>query len=448
MRKLKEVENYLKNKLHKNDTIVIGVSGGPDSMCLFSLLLKLKEELALNIICAHVNHNVRATAIEEAEFVQDFAQKNNCVYEYLKITDYEKENFESFARQKRYQFFAELITKYQANYLMTAHHGDDLIETICMRLIRGSNLKGYAGFKKETKKANYEILRPLIYVTKNDIYAYNHQNNIPYRLDESNDNITYTRNRIRKQILPILKQENKNIHRKFLKFSEELSSIETFLEDITNKSLTKVGNFDKLDLQEFNHLPEILQKRIIEYLLQQEYHDDISDIKDIHVKKILEICHSPKANITITLPKYRRAIKSYNTFYINHHNNEPIACNKKLETRIKINERAEIIKLPECPIKKSNYVLRLNSQEISLPLYVRYRKPKDCMEVKNLHGSKKIKDIFINEKIPLEKRDSWPIVVDSNDTILWIPGVKKSKFDKNIDEFYDIIYKYVMSEEN
>ena len=97
---------------------------------------------------------------------------------------------------------------------------------------------------------------------------------------------------------------------------------------------------------------------------------------------------------------------------------------------------------------KSNYLIRLNSQEISLPLKVRFKKDQDRMAVKNLKGHKKLKEIFIDEKVPLSKRNQYPIVVDNKNTILWVPGLKKSKFDKNKDEFYDIIYKYVIDKED
>ena len=443
---MKEVKKYLQEKLKQEDKIVIGVSGGPDSMCLFSLLLELKEKLNLKIIVAHVNHNIRNESKEEAEFVKKIAEEKKCVYEYFKIDSYEQENFESNARKKRYSFFSQLIENHQANYLMTAHHGDDLIETIIMRLIRGSNLNGYIGFKKETKMKSYTLLRPLINTTKEEIVGYNNRNSIEYRIDKSNYDVKYTRNRYRKELLPLLKKENKNVHQKFLKFSEEIQEVTNYLEKETENVLTKVFKFGKVILHEFNNLDYMLQKRVLEYILKIEYKDDISYINDLHIKNILHLTKSSKANISINLPKKRELIKSYNLLYFRV-KKEQIKINKLLETDLELNEKEKFIKLSACNIKKSNFILRLNSKEVNLPLKIRYRMDGDGMEIKNLKGHKKLKDIFINEKIPKEKRDHWPIVVDSKDQILWIPGIKKSKFDKNIDEFYDIIYKYVLSEE-
>lgn len=438
---------YLENKLNENDTIVIGLSGGPDSMCLFSLLLEIRKYINLNIICAHVNHNVRKESQEESEFVKKVVQDNNCIFEYFKIESYEQENFESNARNKRYKFYEELIKKYNANYLMTAHHGDDLIETIMMRLVRGSNFNGYAGFRKETCFNSYQLLRPLIYTTKKEIEEYNLKNKIEYRIDKTNQDIKYTRNRYRKKILPILKNENKNVHKKFLKFSEEIYNIEKFLEKETNNALTKVYHFGKVDLPEFNKLDSVLQKRVVEYILKEEYQDDIKLINERHLESILKICECNKANLYLNLPNKKTIIKSYNSLYFK--NNQELPKSKVLlEEFVELNKNQKFIKLSTCDIKKSNYILRLDSKEIELPLYIRYKNNNDIMEIKNLNGSKKIKDIFINEKVPLDKRKSWPIIVDNKDTILWIPGLKKSKFDKNINEFYDIIYKYVISEEN
>jgi tRNA(Ile)-lysidine synthase len=438
--------NYLKNKLKNNDCIVLGLSGGPDSMCLLNILLTFKKQKNLKIICAHINHNVRIESEEEASFVKKYVENHGCIFEYYKINDYKKNNFEQFARKKRYQFYEETIKKYQANYLMTAHHGDDLIETILMRLTRGSILKGYAGFNKETKYENYELIRPLIYTTKSEIEKYNKDNNIEYRLDKTNELDDYTRNRYRHHLLPFLKKENKNVHLKFLKFSEELNLIEEFLEKQTLIALTSVYHSDKVNLQEFNKLDFLLKKRVIEYILKKEYQDNISCINEKHIKSILKLCTSTKANQKISLPKKRTLIKSYNELYFfkeDKYNNDEII----LEDKVTLSDNSYLIKINDSSIIKSNYILRLNSKEVSLPLKVRYRLNSDRMAVKNLNGTKKIKDILIDEKIPMSKRDKYPIVIDSNNEILWLPGLKKSKFDKNIDEFYDIIYKYVISEE-
>ena len=126
----------------------------------------------------------------------------------MKIDKYIENNFENEARKKRYDFYEEILNKYNSNKLFLAHHGDDLIETILMKIIRGSNIEGYAGIKYQSNVKNYQIIRPLIKVTKEDIIKYNKDNNIKYYIDSSNNNTNYTRNRIRKNILPLLKKED------------------------------------------------------------------------------------------------------------------------------------------------------------------------------------------------------------------------------------------------
>ncbi len=443
---MQEAIDFLKKILKQNDCIVIGVSGGPDSMCLFDVILKLRPIYNLKIICAHINHSQRKESEEEKEFVEKISNENNCIFAYKKLEFETTKDFENQARQKRYQFFKQVMEKYQADYLLTAHHGDDLIETILMRLTRGSNLKGYAGIKKISNFANFKIVRPFLYTTKKEIEEYNKENKIEYRIDKSNESDNYTRNRYRKQMLPFLKQENKNVHLKFLKFSEEMEIIDNYIENSLSLILTSVYDFGKVNLHKFKNLDLVLQKRVIEYILKEEYGNNINCITDKHVELILHLCNSQKANQNLNLPLKKTIIKSYETLYWSH-NNKTGYEEYSLEDKVVLNDKSMIIKISETDIEKSNYILRLNSKEIQFPLKIRTRKKEDKMEVKNLQGSKKIKDIFIDEKIPIVKRDSWPILVDANDNILWLLGLKKSKFDKNNNEFYDIIYKYVISEE-
>ena len=159
--------------LKENDVIVVGLSGGPDSMALLSLLLDIRKHLPLSIVAAHVNHNVRKESGKEKKFVEEFCLKHGVLFESMTISSYGDDNFHNEARNIRYQFFEAIVHKYQAAYLMTAHHGDDLIETILMRIVRGSTLKGYSGFQEEVEMKDYKIVRPLLSYTKEDILRYN-----------------------------------------------------------------------------------------------------------------------------------------------------------------------------------------------------------------------------------------------------------------------------------
>ena len=138
---MKETVAYLNSLLNDNDKVVVGLSGGPDSMCLLNILLSINKKI--EIICAHINHNIRKESIKEVEFVRDYCQKKNVIFETITFDkkSKDKDYSEQELREKRYEYFEQIIKKYKAKYLFTAHHGDDLIETIIMRISRGSNLK-------------------------------------------------------------------------------------------------------------------------------------------------------------------------------------------------------------------------------------------------------------------------------------------------------------------
>lgn len=431
---------FLKNNLKTDSTILVACSGGPDSMCLLYLVNSLKKEMNLKVIVAHVNHNIREESLSELEFVKEYCNLNNNIFEEYTIEKKGEYN-ESDYRNFRYDFFREIIKKYDAKYLLTAHHGDDLIETILMRIIRGSNLNGYSGIKMLINQDNYQVLRPLLYYTKDDILKFNEENKIKFVSDYTNDLDIYTRNRYRHNVLPFLKQEEKDAHLKFLKYSEELQENELFIEIIIDNYKNDVIQNEKLNVDKFKELDKFIQKRIIIDLLKKAYGINLYYVNDKNIKEIIRVlCNNNSRNIIFDLPMEYSGIIDYGWFSIKRkeiHNSYKFELNNELKL-----PNGDIIKLVEDTDDKSNYVIRLNKSELSLPLYVRSRKDGDFIEVKGLNGSKKIKDIFIDEKVSLEKRKSWPILVDANNTILWIPGLKKSKFDKEKNEIYDIIIKY------
>ena len=214
------------NKLSLSGPIVIGVSTGSDSMALFHYMINNYKD---TIICAHINHNVRKQSKDEELFLKNYCKSNNIIFETMKIDEYKENNFENEARKKRYNFYKQILNKYNSKYLLLAHHADDLIETVLMKIIRGSSIIGYAGIKKITKRNNYYIIRPLLDYTKEEILQYIKDNNITYYEDITNKDTKYTRNRIRKNILPLLKKEDKNIHKKFILFSKTLNEYNDYL---------------------------------------------------------------------------------------------------------------------------------------------------------------------------------------------------------------------------
>ncbi len=439
---MERVNNFLLSKLSEGDVVVLGCSGGPDSMALFDLLYKIKKQLNITIICAHVNHKVRKESDEELIWLQKVCDKHKIKFESMSIDNYGDDNFHNEARNIRYRFFESIVKKYNAKYLMTAHHGDDLVETVLMRIVRGSTIKGYAGFKQIIEKDGYTILRPLVYVTKDDILEYDKKNNISYVIDKSNFSDKYTRNRYRKVVLPFLKKEDKNVHLKFLKYSKTLNDYEEFIDKVAAKALREVTSYsNSIDIEEFKELEEVIQNKIINNLLSDFYQDDMILISDIHTELVKKLIYSKKANSRVYLPNGVLGVKNYNKFYFETQTDQ--IDNYEIEIIDIANlPNGKNIKVVEDSSVNNNFYCRLSKEDVVLPLRVRTRRSGDRMKVKGLNGTKKVKDIFIDSKVPINKRDLWPIVVDSNDVIVWIPGLKKSKFDVPKNKKCDIILKY------
>ena len=433
---MNEVRKFL-NTLKIDNYVILGCSGGPDSMALLDVLIKMN----IKVVCAHVNHNIRKESITEYEYLEKFAKDNNIIFEGITL---EKGNHsENYYRKKRYDFYKNLAKKYNTKYIMTAHHGDDLIETILMRISRGTNLKGYAGFKGYYEEKGFVFIKPLLYTDKEEILKYNKKNNIYYFIDKTNESSIYTRNRYRKNILPKLKEENKDINKSFLSFSKELFEVSDYLVQEGEKALNDNYNDDYINLEKFNKLDKVIQKQELNIIFSNIYGDNIDKISKIHIDKILEKIKDGK-NFELTLPLNYLCKREYDKLYI-------ITKKETSDYKIEvINEiylpNGDVIRLVESSELSDNYIIRLNKNDIKLPLYIRNRKIGDKIAVKNLNGYKKVKSIFIDEKIGETKRKEIPLLVDSDERILWIPGIKKSKFDINKDKKCDIILKYERKE--
>lgn len=436
------VYDFLNNdiKLNSNDIIVVGVSAGPDSMTLLYILSKIRKSVAFKIIVAHVNHNVRVESKEEAEFLKNYCEKNNLVFEMMTIHKYAEDNFHNEARNIRYTFYKELVEKYHANYLMTGHHGDDLMETILMRIVRGSTLKGYSGFSSIVDMGSYKIIRPLIFMSKDAIKDFALHNKIPFRIDKSNESDKYTRNRYRKNVLPFLKSEDNNVHLKFLKYSKTLMEYDKYIDNIVLKELSKVYYNKRILVDKFLLLDNLIQKKIIDYLLAELYLDDLLQIDDRHVELILKLINSKKANMQYNLPNNYVVIKAYNEVYFKRVVDDINVYDIELSKEVYLPNGMRIVKIDKCELN-DNSVLRLHAKDVFLPLHVRTRKIGDKFYGKNMQGIKKLSELFIDCKVPKEDRDAWPVVVDAKDNIIWIPKLKKTKYNGLKDDDCDIIFK-------
>ena len=428
-------------EFNTNDKIVVGCSTGPDSMALVDMLLKIRDKYNLYLIVAHVNHNIRQESYEEAEYLKKYCGLNNIIFESMVIEEYGDDNFHNEARNIRYNFFESIVNKYSANYLMTAHHGDDLIETILMRIVRGSNLNGYSGFRKIVDMGTYKIIRPLIYFSKDELEEYDKENNIKYYVDSSNSKDKYTRNKNKKNVLPFLKSEEEDVHLKFLKFSETLNDACRFIDKVVCEAIENDISDGKINIEKFLKEDYFIQKEILYYFLSEFYQDDLILVGDKHIDLIIGLITSNKSNSFINLPNDVIARKDYNYLSLTRDTSFISGYEIEFDNYVQLPNNHVIEKVKDTD-DNSNNICRLCSSDITLPLIVRSRRIGDKIKVKGLNGTKKVKDIFIDKKISLYNRDSWPIVLDSSGRVVWIPGIKKSIFDKKKTEYYDIILKY------
>ena len=435
---MQEILNYLNMYLKDSDTVLLGLSGGPDSMCLLDLLTKVKA--SINIVVCHVNHGVRENNKTDEEFVSDYVKKLGLTYFVMHIDSYKNGIFtEEEARKKRYEFFRSVYNKVNANCLMTAHHGDDLVESVIMRLLRGSTIDGYAGIQRERNWDGMEIVRPLLTVSKDMIHDYLVANNIPFVLDETNDLDDHLRNRIRHNILPELKKEENNYISKFLKYQNELLENSELVNNYIDKLYNKVLNKESVLKKEFNKLSNLEKKYLLRKYFKNVYGEKLELIQDKHLELVIDFVSGNSSKMS--LPGGYNLYNNSDRFMISKLINNEEYC-IELKERCILNNGYEIRKIDSYE-GSSNYEIHLNSKNIKLPLFVRTRCNGMKMQVKNLKGSKKVNDILIDKKILGCEKDVIPIVVDSDGIVLWIPGIIKSKYDVEKNGNYDIIFKYV-----
>ena len=431
--------------VNNNDKIIVATSGGPDSMYLLHQLIKEKESKNLSLIVAHVNHHTRSECDKEALFVKSFSEIHHLPFEMMEINEYQKGHFtEEEARKIRINFFKELLHKYQYDYVVTAHHADDLMETILMKIMRGSTLDAICGIKSVENIQGIIFKRPLLNLTKEKIVNYLQKNNIPYQIDYTNYEENHLRNRLRKKVIPLLKNEDSQIDQKFLKFSNELQELTDYLNselDIIDRVVSLKDGF--IDLKKFNSLDSFLQKEYLKKRLKTLYGESVTKLKAQTYEDIITYLKNPKKKNYLDLPASHLLELNKTSFHFikkASKENYEIVCDDLVKLKDGI-----LIKKDKYE-EKSNFEIHLNSKDLELPLLITNRKPGMKMKVKNLNGSKKVKDILIDEHILSSKKDEIPIMIDSSGKVLWILGIKKSQYDLDKNEKCDIIYKYERKE--
>ena len=436
-----------------NDRVLIGISGGPDSVTLLNVLLSFKKRYNLSFFIAHLDHMLRGKeSDEDVNFVKNLAQELGLPcevksYNLIKIARKEHLTLEEAARKYRYKFYLETAKKFKTNKIALGHNADDQVETVLMRFLRGSGLEGLMGIPPVRGK----IIRPLIECSRAEIEEYCKENKIEYRVDSSNKEVVYFRNKIRLELLPLLsKGYNKNIKGIVLRLRSIVSEVSAYLNQETELLFKEVVKRESpemviINLKKFTFLPLALKRRIIRKSIEV-VKGDLYCISFRHNNEILKLTEYQLGEKEIHLPDNLMVKKIYNKMMIYK---KRISKDRKEEiptpweynilipgkTEIKsLDIEVEIKILDSANIKSSLYFTKKKSKgeflefidynKVNPPLKLRNRRSGDRFYPLKMKGLKKVKNFFIDNKIPKDYRDLIPILIDSEDKIIWIVGMR------------------------
>ncbi len=394
--------------LDKNKKYLLACSFGPDSMALYSMLLNE----GYNFDVAHVNYHLRKESNYEQESLSQYSSKHNIKFYYLdnkiKIT----KNIEETCREIRYNYFCSLYQQNKYDALLVAHHQDDLLETYLLQKKRG-NLPLFYGLNKISVYQNMTVIRPLLSFTKNELLNYNLLNNVPFATDATNLELNFERNIIRHQVINHLSNESrKELLTEIEDKNVQLSVIQNH---INNISLSDFNQLISLDHIEFAYcLTALIRQTIPGYELSLSFANEIK-------KKLL----SKKPNIIIELNRNYQLIKSYDSLLIKQNGD--------------INY-SYVIPLPcefDCPYFYLNFSDGLTHRNISksdYPITIMCYKPD--LKYKIANYSVKINRLFVDWKMPLYLRERWPIILDKNGVVKYIPRYQKNFKHLSTDDFF------------
>jgi len=431
--------------LNPEDKVLVAFSGGPDSLALLYLLRELKNKYGLSIYGAHLNHMLRGkeSARDEA-MVEETCGKLGipCTITRKKISTLRKkgESLEEAARRIRYQFLKTTAQKIKAQKVALGHNKDDLVETVLMRIIRGTGEEGLAGIPETRELApRIKIIRPLIEVERKEIQEYLRTKEIQPVEDSSNLNTDILRNKIRHQLLPYLQEYNPQVRNSLSRLAKIFRQNEKLLRGKRNSLLQEValsipGGL-RIDLKELLSYPELLQHRVLREALKR-VKGDLKDITSAHLEEIYKLIGSKKANLVHTLPGNLAVNKEYDYLSISlrqpkkspryHYLLDP-------GEKLFIPEVRETLQIDYGELAQVNYkdskVVFMDGDKLKFPLMLRNRRAGDYFYPLGLGGRKKLKDFFIDEKVPLSKREFIPLLISGKE-IIWVAGYQISDLVK------------------
>ncbi len=436
--------------LEPNDSVMVGVSGGPDSVALLHFLLLLSSPFSLKLAVAHLNHCLRREESDnDAEFVASLARKLNLPFYVQKVdvAQYRKEkklSMEEAARCVRYDFYQSVVTKNGYNRIALGHNYDDNAEQVLMNILRGSGPLGSSGIPPVR---DHWIIRPLIQVTRFEIIKFLDQRGLKYRLDGSNLDPKYMRNSVRLHLIPLLKSSyNPKIIDALNRFGSIAKSEEEWTEKITDELFEKTvlkteANGVTLSVSRINTVHLAAQRRIIRKAIER-VKGDLRRIGFVHTKSVIRLVQKGPLDGRLDLPdciKVRRKgdelVFSRGTMGTRNRHSEPgsvriisFEYTIKRPQNIFIKEIDAYMKFSEMDIKDLPDLRRTGQRKaffdkdcVNFPLVVRNFRPGDRFQPLGMKGRKKLKNFFIDMKLPGKDRIKCPLLLDRGE-IIWVAG--------------------------
>ena len=441
LRLCKEVERH--RLWEKESRLLLAVSGGADSMALLGLIQQLPPEWQPQFAVVHVHHHLREESDEELRMIQDYCWSQGIAFfaEHWSEENHPKSNLELAAREFRYAFFADMMEKWPATHLATAHHADDQLETILMRLVRGSTLKGISGIAFSRAFGRGQLVRPLLAFQKDELYRICEMARIPYREDSTNSELTFTRNRYRNSIIPLLKAENKQASRHFGDFSEDLQDAMEVVQPIVAQSFrslfTKVDPDWVLDLVAWQACDVSLQRLVLSHFVTEQMIPAGHDFRRSQLTAVMDLTENPSPQKQISLVGGWQARKRYDKLIFLSPDSaktdfsdfsEELELNKwvTLPSRGRIGLfHSDNAFSKELPLDAQS--VGIKDESALMPFTVRSRRSGDKIVLnKDQPFTKKVSRLFVDKKIPDEERRKACIVTDGEGRILWVPGYAQS----------------------
>ena len=446
-----KIKKYIKeqNLIKSGENIVIGFSGGPDSVMLLYALNELKKEFGYNLITVHINHQLRAEdAVKDEEFSKDFSNSLGvkCISFHMDVNGYAKEHkisVEDAGRRIRYEKFNEVLMKeFQSGVIAVGHHKNDDAETILLNLIRGAGGAGLSGISDK----NNNIVRPLINITKTEIINFLNENNIPFVEDKTNFENDYIRNKIRNVLIPYVESEiNENFIDSLVRSSKILESNEEFLEDYAD-GLNLIGperDYYKLNCKDFKKHHVAIQRKLI-LKAYEAINGDRKDISFNNVESIRKIILKGSGEFYINNFMFYMA---YGHLYLTNLDDNINIVDFIIKEKGKYNFgnfliEVSVVENKNVKLKKNEFIFPVELLEEGI--VVRARRDGDKIRLKNF--TKKVKDILIDLKIPKHLRGKMPILQYKDDIIL-IAGLKRT-YKYLVNSSDDYVMKIRLEEKN